>query len=82
MIEDFSHLTGCLVRVPAGAEVHTTGKAGTRTSTRAQVVRIDHVIGGYDTPGYTPRKAQARWAGSGGYWREVNADLVELIEER
>jgi hypothetical protein len=47
---------------------------------RSQTVRIDHIIGGYDVRGYEPRKTQARWAGSGGYWRAVDADLVELID--
>jgi len=79
MEQDFSHLTGRRVRIPAGATVSSM-HGETIVTKRSQTVRIDHIIGGYDVRGYEPRKTQARWAGSGGYWRAVDADLVELID--
>lgn len=59
------------VRIPAGVTVATTGPRRSFVSQRAQVVTVHTVFEDRNT---------VRWAGAGGYWCEVPAAAVELVQ--
>lgn len=59
------------VRIPAGVTVATTGPRRSFVSQRAQVVTVHTVFEDRNT---------VRWVGAGGYWCEVPAATVELVQ--
>lgn len=54
---------GDRVRIPAGTRVHSMRTGDWRELSRAQTVKVDHLIRG-DEP-------MVSWAGSGGYWQRA-----------
>lgn len=75
------------VRVRKGALVHSLHpqSKGTAPSRAAQVVTVYFVDPGFvnflDTRDGEVRQPRITWAGAGGYWRSVDANDVELVEE-
>lgn len=74
---------GQVITLPAGSRV--TYKGVTKVSTKARKVRVDHIISGsnyhirknHDREEVQPITApKVRWAGSGGYWAEVDINQV------
>lgn len=79
---------GDRVRVKKGTKIRVTYH-GVKIAGRNQVVRVDHVLNGstdvamWSRDGATEDRYIAnpsiRWAGSGGYWHEVDINDVELV---
>jgi hypothetical protein len=77
-------LKGRRVRVRRHAAIlsDTNPRAPRNTVTqRAQVVKVDHVLMGYQRPDGTTKPTTIRWAGAGGYLREVALDDIDAIAE-
>lgn len=74
---------GRRVIVKKGAPVnsyHSKHDSGPKESVRKQMVRVDHVIGGFidSYEGYRAVAPQVRWAGAGGYWHWTSPEYVEF----
>lgn len=75
------------VRIRKGALVHSLHpqSKGTAPSKASQVVTVHFVDAGFvnfvDTRDGEVRQPRITWAGAGGYWRSVDANEVELVEE-
>lgn len=66
---------GDKVRIPKDTVVTTMHPSRSAyTLKRAQVITVDHTLGGHSGSPLT-----VRWAGSGGYWCE--ADVWEIVEQ-
>lgn len=59
------------VRIPAGVNVGTTGPRRRFLSKRAQVITVHTVFAD---------RNMVRWVGAGGYWCEVSAAAVEIVQ--
>ena len=61
------------VVIPKGVTVHTTHpKRDTYVTARKQRVTVDHILPGRSEGGRHLENPKVRWAGSGGYWCEVD----------
>jgi hypothetical protein len=60
-----------------------------QVSKRRQIITVDHILTGYTRHYYDaddnyceePVPAEVRWAGSGGYWKGCDINLVEKIDD-
>ena len=74
-------LRGHRVRIRRGSVILSDRRPRARpaVTARAQVVKVHEVLIGADAPARKP--TTIRWAGAGGYLREVSVDDIEAIVE-
>jgi hypothetical protein len=79
---------GYRVAIPSGTPIRGINSQPTVTK-RRQIVTGNHVLTGYTRVYYDDNDRQCeevippevRWAGTGGYWKGVDINLVEKVED-
>lgn len=77
-------LQGRRVRIRRGASILSDTRPRARVAAvaqRAQIVKVHQMLLGFEREHGQPKPTTIRWAGAGGYLREVSVnDVVEIVE--
>ena len=68
------------VLIPKGVAVRTTHSRGNYVTARKQWVVVNHILSGTELNGQPHTNPQVVWAGTSGYWCEV--DINDILDKQ